>query len=144
MPKFNALIVHAGLIPKRELSEQDPLEMVTMRSFILEHSDSDISDINELNNDTEPIIKKVSDSAKKGIPWARLWSHEISKNIENKTHIYFGHDAKRGYQSFEYATGLDTGACYGRSLTGIILPLKELVEIKSLHVYEEPKDKDES
>ena len=35
----------------------------------------------------------------------------------------------------DWAIGLDSGACYGGSLTGIILPQRELVSVKALRKY---------
>jgi len=49
--------------------------------------------------------------------------------------VIFGHDAKRKVQCFNKAVGLDSGACYGGSLTGIILPKGELVSVNALREY---------
>lgn len=49
--------------------------------------------------------------------------------------VIFGHDAKRGVQNEDFAIGLDSGCCYGKELTGIILPEKEFVSVKALREY---------
>mmetsp|Transcript_13765 Transcript_13765/g.20290 ORF Transcript_13765/g.20290 Transcript_13765/m.20290 type:complete len:290 (-) Transcript_13765:3545-4414(-) len=62
-------------------------------------------------------------------PWASVWN--------GPEHIIFGHDARRGIQREKFATGLDSGACYGKRLTGILLPQRVLVNVSSRREYEE-------
>lgn len=49
--------------------------------------------------------------------------------------IIFGHDSRRGLQQHEWTTGIDTGAVYGKELTGIILPDNKFISVPSHRVY---------
>lgn len=98
LPAHSILVVHAGIDPTRALSEQDPHLLMNIRS-IDEHG--------------------VATRQLTGTPWARAW--------QGPPHIVFGHDARRGLQIEPWATGLDTGCCYGRTLTALVLDAGEPV-----------------
>lgn len=118
IPEYNSIIVHAGLIPHMPLSHQSEETMTTMRNIYY--------------NPKSSITYEPLERNSKGDNWAQFW--------KSSPHVYYGHDAKRGLQYHEYATGLDTGCCYGRKLSGMLLPERRLVEVEALMVYE---DKDE-
>lgn len=109
----DTIVVHAGLVPGVELEQQYIKTMVTIR------------ELRDAENSMGDGPNTTTGSAK--VAWASLW-----KGPEK---IIFGHDARRGLQQYECATGLDTGAVYGKQLTGIILPERKLVQVDSLEIH---------
>lgn len=120
----DTLIVHAGLIPGVSLNDQATETMVTIR---------DVQPVHYSNNDQVTYHMKNrclgNDGAVAGptVNWTTVWS--------GPEHVIFGHDAKRGLQLRERTTGLDTGCCYGKELTGIMLPERKLVSVKALALH---------
>lgn len=117
-------IVHAGLVPGLDLEKQTIETMVTIR-------------------EVDPVSKDEGSSAKRSyvphgttnnprgepLPWASVW--------KGPNRIIFGHDARRGLQQYDHdwAIGLDSGAVYGKALTGIILPQRQLIQVEALEVH---------
>ncbi|CAB9510637.1 Bis(5'-nucleosyl)-tetraphosphatase PrpE [asymmetrical] [Seminavis robusta] len=114
----DVLIVHAGLIPKVPLEEQSIKTMVTLREVCQEASTGEYTDFDEKSQESERLDPE---------PWASAW--------KGPWQIIFGHDARRGLQQYAWATGLDTGAVYGKQLTGLVLPDKALVHVKSIKAH---------
>eukprot|EP01130_Rhizamoeba_saxonica_P000561 TRINITY_DN1052_c0_g1_i1.p1 TRINITY_DN1052_c0_g1~~TRINITY_DN1052_c0_g1_i1.p1 ORF type:complete len:280 (-),score=55.13 TRINITY_DN1052_c0_g1_i1:468-1307(-) len=112
IPQYKSIVVHAGLLPYTDIDDQPPGLMYRMRNIEL------VQDV----NDVATFIPHERDTA--GDAWIKYWI--------GPDHVYFGHDATRKYQHSEFATGLDTGCCYGGSLTAVILPGKEVVQVESL------------
>lgn len=120
LPAHNAIIVHAGFVPGVELSEQQPLDMVSMR--------------NVRKGEGEQGYTAFEKNEPGGSAWATVW--------QGPEHVYFGHDAKRGLQQCEFATGLDTGCLYGNTLTAAILEhgyAPRLVSVPARRQYQAPK-----
>jgi diadenosine tetraphosphatase ApaH/serine/threonine PP2A family protein phosphatase len=112
---YDTIVVHAGLIPGLSLEQMDIQTFVVLR---------DLPSCRE-NHTTQqfPTQEQVVPT----VPWASLW--------KSPEQIIFGHDAKRGLQEYEYATGIDTGCVYGKKLTGMILPQRKIVHINALKQY---------
>lgn len=115
IPSCNALIVHAGLLPGVPLEEQHLNDMIIMRNVVTKE-DGNVS---------------ASESRLVGEQWAAVWP--------GPEHVYFGHDAVRGFQSFPLCTGLDTGCLYGKELTGLFINgCKEKITISARKIYRPP------
>ena len=114
----DVIVVHAGFIPDMNLVDQEIQTMTMLRDVIIQDSNRD-----------ETNCYKYYKPCDVGNPkaWAKSW--------EGPELVIFGHDAKRGLQREKYAIGLDSGACYGKKLTGIILPEKELVSVDAERVH---------
>lgn len=120
IPSLNAIIVHAGLMPNRPLTQDEPWDLMMMRNVIPEKTD-------------EGVCYKAEKHHKPGEPWADVWP--------GPEHVFYGHDAKRGLRLSPHATGLDSGCVYGKSMTGVFLTGdKRIVQVKAHHVYSEPAD----
>jgi len=110
LPEHEALVVHAGLRPGVPLDEQDPRDLMNMRSILANGA--------------------ASKSVEEGTPWAALWP--------GPTLVVFGHDAVRGLQTYPHAVGLDTGCVYGGWLSGLWLPGRDLVTVPARGTYTDP------
>ena len=115
LPQFDIVLVHAGLLPDLELAAQPHVVQTKIRVFVKDESTGhpDLWIPYESNWKTRK-PKKVK--WQEMCPWWELW--------QNKAHVLFGHDARKGLQLGKWATGLDTGCC-GKDadarLTAIVL-----------------------
>ena len=131
----DTLIVHAGLIPNCDIEDQKIPTMTTIRDLLPRcNENGEFTHFeyhhNSGNDDTRAVdFNSTEDGAKfccnEAVPWASAWN--------GPQRIIFGHDARRKLQLHQgnWATGLDTGAVYGGELTGIILPERKFVSVKS-------------
>jgi predicted phosphodiesterase len=121
----DTVIVHAGFVPGKELEFQSRETMVTIREIQKVGSGDSYKIMHSKQSNNKSPVDIVH-------PWASEWKGPFR--------VIFGHDARRGLQLHEWTTGLDTGACYGKKLTGIIvgLPERKLVEVDALEVHSQP------
>ena len=92
LPEHGVRIVHAGLVPRVPIEQQDPWVLTHIRSLLDDGSPSD----------------------KRG---ATLWA----ARYQEEPHVVFGHNAVDGLQMHPHATGLDTACVYGRELSALVL-----------------------
>ncbi len=120
VPSKGIVIAHAGLVPGVELTQQDPDHMLHMR------------DLTYCNKSSKWIASKspMNGSA----PWGSVWpGPEV---------VYFGHDARRLFQTHPYAIGLDTGCVYGGKLTAVFPGEgNRLVQVQAHTVNKQPGGK---
>lgn len=127
IPDLKITVVHAGLVPDTPMHLQANSVMLNMRSL-------------EIKEDIfHGHVWNPTNNGKVGVPWASLWT--------GPNHVYFGHDAQRKLQFYEFATGLDSGCVYGGYLSSVLISLvttstgkmviksKELIRINSVDTY---------
>lgn len=114
-PSMGCMVVHAGLVPGVPLESQDAEAMSSMRNVVEVGADGSY---------------EARSYTTEGLAWAKAW--------KGPEHVYFGHDAKRGFQKEAFATGLDTGCVYGRSLTAVVLPGRRVVCVPAEATWSEP------
>jgi hypothetical protein len=93
LPEHGVRIVHAGVIPGRDIADVPEQALVRMRTL-----------------DTRG---KWSSEGDTGPLWGSLY--------EGPPHVVFGHNARPEPQLHPWATGLDTGCVYGGRLTAVVL-----------------------
>jgi len=137
----DTVIVHAGLIPGVKLEDQSIETMITLREVVPIKDDNgshigygyfrrpakkQIIAPGQSTITNKQIEKQQLQPQERPVPWATVWS--------GPQRVIFGHDARRGFQRYkgDWAIGLDTGACYGKQLTGIILPEKKIVSVDAV------------
>ncbi len=120
LPSRDIIIVHAGLVPGVDMTDQRLSDMLHLRDVTFDSKSLTFSG----HVHYQP----------NGQPWAQAWG--------GPGHVYFGHDARRYFQSYPYATGIDLGCVYGGHLAAIF-PDEEnkLVKVKARKAYQETSER---
>ena len=121
---IDTVVVHAGLVPNRALEDQTIETMITIREVQKNMSSGEY--VYHKRSKEQECAEK---SFEEPVAWASAW--------QGPFRVIFGHDARRGYQRYEgdWAIGLDTGVCYGKKLTGLVLPSRRIISVDSLKAH---------
>jgi hypothetical protein len=97
LPDHGVRVVHAGVVPGRDITGTMPEALLRMRTIDAHGDWSDRRDAGDL--------------------WGARYV--------GPPHVVFGHNARDEVQLHAWATGIDTGCVYGRSLTAVVLDAGE-------------------
>jgi hypothetical protein len=98
----DVVVVHAGLLPDVALEQQDPFQVMNMRTVNLK--------------------TWTPSETREGTPWEKLWNHVQKKKPEHeRMTVIYGHDRKRGKNIQKYSMGLDSGCVSGGHLTAMVI-----------------------
>ena len=100
------LVVHGGLVPQQTPQQTDPWLLMHIRTWDGKGLD--------LNNPNHP-------------PWYELYQGEKL--------IVYGHWALQGLNVRSNTIGLDSGCSYGKKLSGLLLPEKNIVQVSAKKNY---------
>ena len=119
LPSREIIVVHAGLVPGLDLASQTLTDMLHLRDVTFDSKSLTFSGH----------VKYQPD----GQPWAQAWG--------GPEHVYFGHDAKRFFQSYPDATGIDLGCVYGGHLAAVFPDEDKVVKVKARRAYFKTSEK---
>lgn len=98
----NVAVVHAGLVPDVPLEDQDPFQVMNMRTIDLQ--------------------TLLPSETRKYTMWEKYWNHQQkNKSEEERMTVIYGHDRKRGKNIKEFSMGLDSGCVSGGRLTAMVI-----------------------
>lgn len=106
-----SLVVHGGFLPDQPWRGQPP--GVVTRIQVLDRMG----------------LPAKRSNAPAGRPWAADW--------KGPEHVFYGHTPRPHPLTHPFATGLDTGCVYGYTLSGIILPDREVYRVHARRAYVE-------
>jgi bis(5'-nucleosyl)-tetraphosphatase (symmetrical) len=120
------VVVHAGLVPRVALEDQDPEAVMNMRTLLYEHSSSSDgeSPSPQKHKDKKGHKKNrigLPSEGRKGRSWSKVWN-EVQSDLPEKQRmtVVYGHDAKTGLNVQEYTFGLDSGCVRGNQLSALV------------------------
>ena len=118
-PSRQTVVVHAGLVPGVDLESQSLDNMLHLRDVTFDSKSLTFSGH----------VKYQPN----GQPWAHAWG--------GPEQVYFGHDARRFFQSYPYATGIDLGCVYGGHLAAVVPDRdNELIKVKAHQAYQKTSE----
>lgn len=107
IPTRQIIVVHSGMLPGIPLEKQMPDVFIHIRCVKQE-------------GETFAWTKKFCEDL---TLWAEVWS--------GPEHVYYGHDARRLFKEFPFATGLDSACVYGLKLTAIYPSSRKVLRIQA-------------
>ena len=126
------IVVHAGLLPGLPLHSQHPFHMTNMRNWDAASGlPSEQTSVGSAWSIGQAALPADSSSASS--------SSSQQQPPQPPPAVIFGHDAVRGFQHpTPNRVGLDTGCCFGKQPSGLLLPEDAVFSVTSGAVYSKP------
>lgn len=121
LPEHNAVVVHAGVFPGREIEHQSHRHLHHVQ-MIKPQEANQTGDMQANEKSIWPSRVPAGDDSWKF--WTQFW--------DGPERIIFGHTVLDKPLVSEKAVGIDGGCCFGRELWAVVLPDWEIVSVKSV------------
>lgn len=119
LPEYNAVIVHAGVVPNVPFEAQ--------QDHILLHGQAMLPPTGHgywRGDEKTWWMSRAPEGAKF---WTDFW--------RGPERVIFGHSVLSAPLVTDFAVGIDTGCCFGRSLTAVVLPEWNIVTVPAREKY---------